>query len=370
MNHRIVLSSIIAAALAACAQDVTTPRRTPDLSPNELATSRDADLSDAALLVGNFNPGGLANGILRYNAATGAFIDRFVPEGRGGLTVSCCPVFGPDENLYVGSPFTSSVLRFNGVTGEFIDEFVPPHSGGLGLPVEIMFGPDGNLYVGDFGPDFGAANTSSVRRYNGTTGAFIDQFIPAGSQGITFPDPQSIAFGPDGNFYLASPATNRVLRYDGHTGAFIDAFVSPGAEGQVGGAIAFDRTGRLYVGTAANGVNRYGTSGAFIDRFVAAGSGGLLGPTSEVFASDGTLYVASTFSGSVLRFDGSSGHFIDAVAPAGRGGIDGPRIILLKERIQVCHHADAPTKQHKTITIGYLSAADHVRHGDTVGGCP
>ena len=32
--------------------------------------------------------------------------------------------FGPDGNLYVSSTGTSSVLRFDGTTGEFMDVFI------------------------------------------------------------------------------------------------------------------------------------------------------------------------------------------------------------------------------------------------------
>jgi hypothetical protein len=33
--------------------------------------------------------------------------------------------FGPDNNFYIGSFATSNVLRYNGTTGEFINAFVP-----------------------------------------------------------------------------------------------------------------------------------------------------------------------------------------------------------------------------------------------------
>ena len=49
--------------------------------------------------------------------------------------------------------------------------------GGLNLTVAVVFGPDGNLYVS-------GSNSDNVVRYNGTTGAFIDEFIPAGSGGL------------------------------------------------------------------------------------------------------------------------------------------------------------------------------------------
>jgi hypothetical protein len=44
-----------------------------------------------------------------------------------------------------------------------------------------LFGPDGNLYLRST-PNFGAA---AVLRYDGTTGAFMDQFLPYGSGGLS-----------------------------------------------------------------------------------------------------------------------------------------------------------------------------------------
>ena len=70
----------------------------------------------------------------------------------------------------------------------------------------LVFGPDNNLYVASF-----ASNT--VRRYDGTTGAFIDDFVTAGSGNLM--GPVGVAFGPDGNFYVSSFLGDNVLRYTG-----------------------------------------------------------------------------------------------------------------------------------------------------------
>ena len=54
-------------------------------------------------------------------------------------------------------------------------------------------------------------------------GSFIDAFVSAGNGE---PDgPEGLVFGPDGHLYVSSFGTDAVLRYDGTTGSFIDAFV-------------------------------------------------------------------------------------------------------------------------------------------------
>jgi len=177
-------------------------------------------------------------------------------------------VMGADNHLYASSskwPADSqtaqtAILKVNPNDSQSLQMFIPEGSGGLNAPSELLFGPDGNLYVQDFNED----STVTILRYNGTTGAFLDNFITF-SPGNQY---DGILFGPDGDFYATSYDTNEVLRYDGSTGAFIGAFV-------------------------------------------AANSGGLDGPTDIAFGRDGHLYVMSYDTQKVLRFDGATGEFLN-----------------------------------------------------------
>ncbi|HEU5183432.1 MAG TPA: hypothetical protein VFU01_02615 [Gemmatimonadaceae bacterium] len=327
------------------------------------------ELSETALVVGNFIPMSSMNSILRYDAS-GRFVDVMtnlsLPNGpRGG----CCLTFGPDEKLYVsagGGALAGHVNRFNGVTGELIDQFVAPGSGGLSRPLVVVFGPDGNLYVGDIG-------SRSIRRYDGHTGAFIDHFVPPGNLGNTGATPQLFVFGPDGNLYVVSPALNGVRRFNGTSGAFIDDFVTGTVDEPVNSGLTFGPDGHLYVGVG-NGVNRYdGLTGALLGAFVAQGSGGLAVPVGMVFGPDGNFYVASPGSvgdGSVLRFDGRTGAFLDAFVPSTEPHITGPRLLAFKSTITMCHRPPGNPANQQTISTGYLTADSHVQHGDAVGACP
>jgi hypothetical protein len=44
-------------------------------------------------------------------------------------------------------------------------------------------------------------------------------------------------------------------------------------------------------------------------------------------------------------------------------------VILFKEKIRVCHRPPGNPSNQKTLTTSYLSALDHVAHGDAVGSC-
>jgi streptogramin lyase len=75
--------------------------------------------------------------VLRYNATTGAFIDRFVI----GFAAPTGMAFGPDKDLYVASIASNSVVKFSGLNGANLGTFIPSGSGGLNGVVFIRFLP-------------------------------------------------------------------------------------------------------------------------------------------------------------------------------------------------------------------------------------
>src|SRR5262249_27609852 len=184
------------------------------------------------LLVSSFK----TDSVIRYDAATGAFVDEFLPHRSGGLNQPWSVLIGPhDHNVYVstghfqGPGQIKAVLRYDSATGAFVDEFV--QRGQMNMPHAILFGPDGNLYVGDR-PQPGQGR---IAGYDGTTGAYLDDFVPPGSGGLGHPVAQ--VFGPSGrsagelDLYVTDEKTHAILRYDGTTGAFLGEFVPGGSGG-------------------------------------------------------------------------------------------------------------------------------------------
>jgi WD40 repeat protein len=305
---------------------------------------------DGALYVSSFGN----HRILRYNSVTGSFMDVFAPN-RGTLTdiqsgQLANPIgmaIGPNGTLYISSFNTNCIQNYDATTGDFIAPFVADdpttltidESGSLFGPTTLLFGPDANgdgssdLYVSSF-------NTNSVKRFDGATGAFINDFVtdnPATfdvdeSGGLN--GPAGLIIGPaDGNFYVSSRLTNTVLLYDGTTGAFMRAFVADdpatmdineaGGLDQPGG-LAFDAAGNFYVSSSAtNQVLRYDPMGQFLGAFVTDNpvtqqtdeSGGLRSPRDLAFGPDGTLFVASNDTDNVLLYNGATGQFISPLLP-------------------------------------------------------
>src|SRR5262249_34014754 len=88
-------------------------------------------------------------GIARASTARRRRLDRSTRRGRRlvleVLEDRLCPSGG---YLLVGSNDPNSVMRYDETTGAFVDEFVPHNSGGLKQPMGLVFGPrDHNLYV-------------------------------------------------------------------------------------------------------------------------------------------------------------------------------------------------------------------------------
>ncbi|TAH36368.1 MAG: hypothetical protein EYC70_11230 [Planctomycetota bacterium] len=271
----------------------------------------------------------------RYNAASLAWHGRL--DG-GPLNGAQSITLGPDGLLYVCSEEEDAVLRYAAGTGAFVDAFVDDdpgtpvdETGGLDGPTAAVFGPDGHWYVASF-------NTDAVLRYQGSSGAFLDVFVPPNSANLNGPDVGMI-FGPDGSLYVPSYWNHTVKRYDALTGAPIGtngnfvAFRSGGLANPRG--LIFSGAHFYVASEGTDEVLRYDAiSGAFVDEFVwddpatgADDNGSLNGPCGMEFGPDGQLYVTSVNSDEVLRFDGSSGDYLDTVVAAGANGVDAPTFL-------------------------------------------
>ena len=320
--------------------------------------------SGGYLLVPDFDK----HNVLRFDAATGAFVDQFVSRKSGGLNQPWNVLIGPhDGDLYVstghfrGPGQIKAVLHYDGTTGAFLDEFVQRSQ--MDMAHAVMFGPDGNLYVGVRDDEGGHPKGGRIARFDGTTGAFMDDFVPRLSGGLLHP--LAHVFGPSGrgphnlDLYVTDEDGHDVKRYDGTTGAFLGVFVAAGT-GLISDplGLTFGPDGNLYVADFGIGaILRFqgpsgstpgapmpsaGNSGAV---FVAPGSGGLLArPLGVIFGPDGNgdgdqdVYVSNiTFTGfygkngNVKRYDGLTGAFIDTFVPTGSGGLDDPSLITFTE---------------------------------------
>jgi streptogramin lyase len=248
-----------------------------------------------------------ADVILRYDAANGASLPASAYAATGSadfVNLDTLPggsrgsptglAVGPDGNLYVGTSFNAwlSVLRFDmsgapvpsmGLTGADFAENLRGYSAGF------AFGPQ-DLFVAD--TRFGS----------------VDKVEPLSNPGsvtftkLTMQMPQGIAFGPDGDLYVADIAGRSLLRFDGQSGDF-KMFLRQNDPNFIPYGVAFGPDGNLYVSNQFGGaVERFDVrTGNGLGTFVA--NWGI--PSGLAFGPDLNLYVVN--QASVSRFDGSSG---------------------------------------------------------------
>ncbi|HEX6884707.1 MAG TPA: NHL repeat-containing protein [Planctomycetota bacterium] len=159
--------------------------------------------------------------ILRFDGHTGAYEGIFVAAGSGGLNgPDAGTKFGSDGNLYVPSFWNDRVLRYD-ADGAFVDEFVSFREGTLRQPRDLVE-HEGHWYVA-------SSFNDRILRFD-LDGVYVDIFA-------TLNQPYSLAFNPhDGDLYAVSLANNAVRRFEGTSGQFVEALV-PGGTGGILGAV-------------------------------------------------------------------------------------------------------------------------------------
>ena len=270
----------------------------------------------------------------------GNFLSQFVPIFGGGLAFPHNMIWGPDRNndgredVYIMGLQSRAVHLYDGITGAPIDGGVFA-TGLMNAAVDLDFGPDRN---DDGVPDLYVLNNGGSNRvvwYDGITGAFQGVFINSNNGG-NYNSAEFMVFGPDmtkdgvPELYGTSAVNGIVFRFNGATGAYIDQFVTHGGAGLIGGRdLIFHTDGKLYVANGAgNSIVRFnGQTGQEAEVFVAVGSGGLSNPHGMSFGPDvngdgaAELYVASQANASVILYDGVTGDLIRVLVQPGSGGL-------------------------------------------------
>jgi hypothetical protein len=270
--------------------------------------------SGSYLLVSSYK----TDNVLRYDAATGAFVDEFLPRHSGGLNQPWGVVIGPhDHNVYVstghfqGPGQSKSVLRYDGATGAFLNELVP--RGQLIQPYAVTFGPDGSLYVGDRDEHHGR-----IARFDGTTGAYLNDFVPVNSGGLG--NPSAHVFGPSGrgdgtlDLYVSDDFTGNILRYDGVTGAFLGVFIPNGS-----GVVSAGRGGLLQPFGILFGPDHNGDGQQ--DLYVTSGD----------IHEGGGFQTSQPHTSSVKVYDGVTGGYLADFVSMEGGGLNTPILMTFTE---------------------------------------
>jgi hypothetical protein len=195
-----------------------------------------------------FSPG--SDQIFMLDKDTGALkrtlSGPFITTSHGGA-------IGPDGMLYtvnapsldaiVGTSRPDTIERFDASTGDHVDTLTDSNANpAVRGPFGIVWGPDGDLYISSvlaygFNPGDFPFRPDHVSRFDGTTGAFKG-FVVRDTH-LTF----TLAFHPNGNLLVPSHFYNEVYRYDISNGRLMDAY----ADVPYPIGVAYGPDGNLYV---------------------------------------------------------------------------------------------------------------------------
>jgi len=188
---------------------------------------------------GLWAPSGLAFGpdgylyVANWGIGNDSYIVRFDSSGNPvdaspfvpyttGLSDPGAIAFGPDGNLYIADSSNDAVDKvIAGVFSTLIPAGCPPTP--FANPQGVAFGPDQSLYVSDAGYGCGEGGPFGVYKYD-TSGNLLGTFITPN----VLSTPIDLAFGPDGNLYVTD-SQGRVALFNGTTGAYMDDFVAYGS---------------------------------------------------------------------------------------------------------------------------------------------
>lgn len=191
--------------------------------------------------------------------------------------------FAAAGTVAVGDITDNRVIMVDGISGVFRGTIAS--GGGLVRPFGFAYGPDGFLYVSSNG-------THQIKRYN-SLGVFVDNFIST-------PRPHGLTFF-ERDLVVANAQNGTITRHG------TVSWTSQPRAGRIYQAVVV-RNGRLFAGFNTSGTSQGGieefdpASGSSMGDFVPI-SRGLRDVQGFNWGPDGTLYVTSSNSNRIFRFN-------------------------------------------------------------------
>jgi streptogramin lyase len=231
---------------------------------------------------------GPAGFVLRLGGNSGPLDGRFI-SARGVAVGEDGRVFLAEssQGVWVFEPDGTLVATFG--TEALLDAY------------DVAVGPDGDLFVADYG-------RNAIARFT-PDGTLVNRWGEAGNEPEQFGllSPQRIAVGSDGSVYAldthtaadGSSATSSVVRFDGNDGAFIERIALPPASSP--GDLAVDALGNIYLAETFRGmVLKLNSAGQVVAQLGEHLMEGGIKASVLDLDSAGNLYVA-TWNAGVLQ---------------------------------------------------------------------
>ncbi len=190
-------------------------------------------------------------------------------------------------SLLVGDLIGGAIRRYDSSTGASLGVFAS--GGGMTSPYGLAFGPDGNLYVAEW--DLG------VLRFDGQTGAYLGVFIPGGAD--------DLVFRPDGDLYVSRLGGLHTVDYYDSSGAWQRTVIAKrGLSLPTALSLYGDTLFVTYTSSYVGELYQYNTTSGAFSAVYTNFSGN--GPRRARFGPDGNLYVPDWGTYHVAKFDGAT----------------------------------------------------------------
>lgn len=232
------------------------------------------------------------NAVVLFDGVTGEYIRDFVPNGSGGLSITQDVLFAADGHLLVSGRGSSQIKKYDSNTGTFLGNFTSGYD--LDQPTKMSFSPTGSLLVSQWGQ-----NKTGVAEFDGITGVFIREIIPALNLGMDH------VWDAEGNLFIASYGSLDVKKYDS-SGAFLSVIISSGLQGPVNLWFDSNFSALNVVDWLSGSVRKYSPSGTFISTLIS----GLNTVEGFAFDNDDHLYLCEWGSNRIKQYQWPSGSFI------------------------------------------------------------
>lgn len=184
------------------------------------------------------------------------------------------------------------ILRFD-ASGNFKETVATEGSQFTGHTEAMTLGPDGNVY---FTAAFGS-NSDKVYKLDPNTNN-VTLFIDKNFTGGSFDNPRGLAFGSDGNLYVADRDNDVIREFDGTTGTFVGNLTNPSTQPNPQ-ALVWDETNNRLVYSRDNAgdsdIVRVTLNGSVLTLYTATD----IGSTVGVETVDGVVYWADRGSNAI-----------------------------------------------------------------------
>ena len=254
-----------------------------------------------------------SDNVLRYNSQTGTFIASLLEVPTGGFSFRSDAILSHAQQLYFIA--FSDVLAFDRQTNTI-------------RPVI-----DRNLLSTNFPAHLAFQNNSTLLVNNGLGTSHIESFslLASGNHrgDSTSDDRVWRDFVVNGNRLItAERNTNTLLSFNlNNLTAAPQVLSTQGLDKPE--HLAVDSKANIYVANAGSkDVSQFDSNGNFLGRFISAGSGGLGQLGCLTIGPEGDIYICSTDTDQVLKYDGVSGAFLDVFVKTAAGGLNQPVSIV------------------------------------------